>query len=213
MRNAQLPPNAQARYSWRSGAALLPMLLACGCASMNNTEKGVAAGGLLGAGTGALIGSATKHTGLGAIAGAGIGALSGGLIGNAVDKSEAKTQAQIAQVSAQQQAQVQQQQVGITDVVRMVQQHIADELIINQIRTSGSIFRLSSEDINFLKSNGVSDAVVIEMQTTATRAPRYVYTSAPVYASPTVVRPVYVYEPPPPSIGVGFGWSSGGRCP
>jgi len=44
--------------------ALLPALVAGGCASMTNTEKGVGVGGALGAGTGALIGSATGHTAL-----------------------------------------------------------------------------------------------------------------------------------------------------
>jgi hypothetical protein len=162
------------------GAALL---LACGCESLSHTENGALAGGAIGAGTGALIGHAAGNTGAGALIGAGVGALSGGLIGHAVDKSEERQAVAAAQG-----------QLGVTDVVQMTQQHISEGIIINQIRTSGSVFRLSATDIEWLKQNGVSDGVVAEMQATAYRYPRRVYAS----------DPVYVYEPPPPVVGVGF---------
>jgi hypothetical protein len=175
-------------------AAVFPALLACGCSTMSNTEKGVGLGGAIGAGTGAIIGHATGHTGAGALIGAGVGALSGGLVGHAIDSSEAKTQAQIAAASAS-------GPLGLTDVAQMAQQHISDEVIIQQIRTTGSVYHLSPSDIDYLKQNGVSDAVVLEMQATATRYPRRVYTAAPVY------QPVVVYEqPPPPPVGVGIGF-------
>src|SRR5438477_9998461 len=100
---------------------VLPALLACGCAGMSNTEKGALAGGGIGAGAGALIGSATHHTGVGAIAGGALGALAGGLTGNAIDESEKKQQAQIAAATAAQRA-----PLGLTDIVNMAQQHITD---------------------------------------------------------------------------------------
>src|SRR5271166_5740937 len=93
------------------GAALLPLLMACGCSSMSNTDKGVATGGVLGGAAGALIGSATHHTALGAVAGAGLGAVAGGLTGHAIDESEKKTDAKVAAASA-----VQARQLGLTDV-------------------------------------------------------------------------------------------------
>src|SRR3954466_15516239 len=93
-------------------ACVLPTLFACGCASMTPTEQGVAGGGLIGAGTGALIGNAVGHTGAGALIGAGVGAVSGGLIGNSVEKSEQRTQQQIAAAEAR-------AQVGIGDVIQM----------------------------------------------------------------------------------------------
>ena len=64
--------------------------LLTGCDSMSHTDRGVLGGGAVGAGAGALIGSATGHTGAGAAIGAGVGALSGGLIGNEIDRSEKK---------------------------------------------------------------------------------------------------------------------------
>jgi surface antigen len=184
---------------------VVPLLLLAGCESMSPTEKGVLGGGAIGAGTGAIVGHALHNTGAGALVGAGVGALSGGLIGNSVEKSEQRTQAQIAAAEARAQAQ---NQVGIADVIQMVHSHVDDALIISQIRSSGSVFHLSAQDVVMLKQNGVSDAVVQEMQATAYRAPRRVYTATPVYA-PAYTSSVYVVEPapPPPVVGVGFGYT------
>ncbi len=183
---------------------VLPALLAGGCAAMSNTERGVGTGGLIGAGTGALIGKATGHTGAGALIGAGVGALSGGLIGNAVDESERRTEARIAAATAP----APRGPLVVTEVVQMAQAHISDSVIISQMRSTGSVFQLSANDTIWLKQQGVSDVVIQEMLASASRAPRRVYTATPVYA-----QPVYVYEPPPPvAVGVGFGYTHSGRC-
>ncbi len=179
--------------------AVLPALLACGCSNLSHTENGALIGGGLGAATGALIGKATGHTAGGALIGAGVGALSGGLVGNAVEKSEQKAEAKaVAQAQAQ-------AQLSMGEVIQMVQNHISDEVIINQIRTRGTVFYLSAQDIVMLKQNGVSDRVIAEMQATATRVPRRVYSAAPV------VQPVYVVEPAPPPPVVRFGYTHYGR--
>jgi len=181
--------------------ALVPSLLACGCESMSNTDKGVLAGGGIGAGTGALIGSATHHTGAGALIGGAVGALAGGLTGNAIDQSEKKQQERLAA------AQPASGPMTIDDVVRLVQTPVSDTIVINQIRTSRTVFSLTSEDIRTLKENGVSDVVVAEMQATAYRYPRRVYTQAPVYERVYVVEPA----PPPPPVGIGVGIGFHGR--
>ena len=90
-------------------------------------------------------GERTHHTGVGALAGGALGALAGGLTGNAIDESEKKQQAQIAAATAAQRA-----PLGLTDIVNMAQQHISDEVIISQIRTTGSIYHLSPSDIEWL---------------------------------------------------------------
>src|SRR5579864_2555306 len=113
------PPMIQKRLV---SAVIVPVLFACGCSSMSDTEKGVGLGGLLGAGTGALIGHATGHTGAGALIGAGVGAVSGGLIGNAVDESEQR-QAAIAAANAPRGP------LGITDVAQLAQAHVSDAVI------------------------------------------------------------------------------------
>jgi hypothetical protein len=179
--------------SMLANLVLLSTLLAAGCSSMSNTEAGAGAGGLLGAGTGALIGSATGHTGAGALIGAGVGAVSGALVGHAVDESDKR--AAVAAASGPPRG-----PLGLTDVAQMVQAHVSDEVIISQIRATGSVFRLSSTDTIWLKQQGASDAVITEMLATANRVPRRYYTAAPVYA-----EPVYV-EPPPVAVGVGFGY-------
>ena len=61
-------------------------LLLAGCTT---TQQGAVAGGLIGAGTGAIIGNQTGHAGNGALIGAGVGALSGALVGDAIEHSPA----------------------------------------------------------------------------------------------------------------------------
>ena len=174
------------------GSTLLPVLLMSGCESLSHTENGALAGGAIGAGTGALIGNMTGHAGGGALIGAGVGALSGGLIGHAADQTEKKAVA-AAQTS---------HPLGMVDVVQMAQSHVSDDLIVSDIRSTGSVFHLSAQDTIWLKQNGVSDGVVQEMMATAYRYPRRVYTAAP---APSVV----VVEQAPPPVAVGFGF--GGR--
>jgi hypothetical protein len=174
------------------GAAVLPTLLACGCSTLNHTENGALAGGAIGAGTGALIGSVTHHAAGGALIGGAVGALAGGAIGSEKDKEEKR-----AIAAAQRQA------LSLAEVAQLSQQHYSDAVIINQIRTTRSVYHLSAGDIQWLKSQGVSDPVVMEMQATAVYYPRRVYSAAPVYA-----EPVYV-EPPPPPVAVGVGFSVG----
>ncbi len=72
--------------------AIGAMILATGCAGreITTTEKTTLGGAALGAGAGALIGSATGKAGTGALIGTGIGALSGALLGQAIESEAAK---------------------------------------------------------------------------------------------------------------------------
>ncbi|MFL5329598.1 MAG: glycine zipper domain-containing protein [Gemmataceae bacterium] len=167
-----------------------------GCSTLTPTENGVLGGGAVGGVTGAVVGHALGNTAAGAVIGTGVGAVAGGLTGNAIEQSENR---QAVAVAAQQQAA---RQLGMTEVVQLSQARTSDAVIISQIRATGSVYQLSPTDIQWLKDNGVSDPVVIEMQLTASRRP-VVYGRAP--------RPVYVVEEPyyygPPAVvGVGFGY-------
>lgn len=62
---------------------LLVILLFSGCTT---TQKGAGIGGVIGAGTGAIIGHQSGHTKEGALIGAGAGALGGALIGEKMAK-------------------------------------------------------------------------------------------------------------------------------
>jgi hypothetical protein len=187
------------RWGWQ---ALVPVLLVLGsgCQNMSNTDKGILTGGGLGAATGALIGSMTHHAGAGAAIGAGVGAVAGGLTGAAIDDSEKK--------QAARQAAMRQPALRLDEVVALTQKGVSDAVIIDQIRLSGAVYHLRSEDITYLSDNGVREPVIRELQATAYRAPRRV-----VYApGPAPVEEIVIVDrPPPPPVAVGVGFSYGRR--
>jgi hypothetical protein len=172
-----------------------PAVFLSGCAT--NTETGALAGAGVGTVGGAIVGSALHAPGLGALIGAGAGAATGAAIGHAEDKKEAREQAQAIEAS------VQAQQKGMTDIATMSQQRVPENIIINQIRTSPVVYNLGAEQIDWLRKNGVSDPVIVEMQATMNRVPRRVYAEGGVYQP----GPVMVVEeaPPPVHVGVVFG--------
>lgn len=161
--------------------AVLPFLN--GCAT--HTGRGALAGAGIGAASGAIISKATGgNAGTGALVGAGAGALLGGALGNEADQREKR--------ALQAQAAANASQVGITEVVQMTKDGQSEEVIINQIRTSRSPIQLSAGDLQYLRQNGVSDRVIVEMQNHQyPRYPRGGYVAVPAH-------PVYVYPPPPP---------------
>ena len=66
-----------------------------GTAAQSKTTQGAVLGGLLGAGTGAIVGNQEgHHAGAGTAIGAGLGALGGGLIGHAMEEQDRKIQQQ-----------------------------------------------------------------------------------------------------------------------
>src|SRR5262245_59283494 len=178
-----------------------------GCAGASKTAQGAGIGGALGAGTGALIGKANNgKAGQGALVGGLIGAGVGGLIGNEKDMQEKRAnEEQLRHAEAQA---VANSQLTVQDVINLTKEGRSDDLIINQMRTTGATYQLSAEDVTMLSSNGVSEKVIMEMQN---RRPglyppqrRRVVVAPPpppVYVAPA---PVYVVPaPPPPVFGVG----------
>jgi len=81
------------------------MLATVGCTSQPLTyrEKGTLGGGVLGAGTGAIIGAAVGHPAAGAAIGGGLGALGGLAVGNAMENQNVQQQQAQDQISQQQQ--------------------------------------------------------------------------------------------------------------
>ena len=79
-------------------------LLASGCATENQTQKGAVIGTGVGAAVGAGLGAAIGRSGTAALIGAGAGALAGGLTGGAIghymDKQEAAMRQSLANVEA-----------------------------------------------------------------------------------------------------------------
>ena len=85
------------------GLSMLVVVLS-GCESMgtaaqSKTTQGAVLGGLLGAGTGAIIGNQSDHAGAGTAIGAGLGALGGAMVGNAMEENSRKAQQQSTPVA------------------------------------------------------------------------------------------------------------------
>ena len=84
--------------------ALMGALLIAGCsgAPLSTREKGTLGGGVLGAGTGAIIGAAVGAPGAGAAIGGALGAGTGYVIGNALQNQEITSRTQQGEIEGQQ---------------------------------------------------------------------------------------------------------------
>ena len=169
---------------------LILTLSAVGCCSPYHADRGALFGGLLGAGTGAVIGNALDNPGAGAAIGAGVGALTGAAVGQELDEMEARNRAMIAQQLGHQ---VAAGAVGIQDVVAMTQAGVNDELIVNHIRAHGVAAPLQASDLIHLQQQGVSTRVVSAMQNPPPRPARPVVVQG---GPPPVVVQEYHYGPP-----------------
>lgn len=157
--------------------------------SQNNTAGGALIGGAMGAITGAAIGG-RSHGGQDALIGAAVGAVAGGLFGNAADREqEARLKAQAPQTYARVD---QGQPLSLADVKALAKAGISEEVIISQIKSSRTVFRLSAADIIELRDAGVSDKVVNYMINT----PSTVGDSGAAPAGTVVVQ----QAPPPPPV-------------
>jgi hypothetical protein len=175
---------------WLSVGLTLVVVLPSGCCSPSHTQDGTVVGGLLGAGTGAIIGGASGHPGAGAAIGAGVGALTGAAIGHGQDEVEARNRALIAQQLGRQ---VNPGAVSPNDVVTMTRAGVNEELIVNHIRAHGMIAPLQTNDLINLQQQGISPRVIATMQACPPQPPPQ-----------TVV--VEESAPPPVVVGVGPYW-------
>jgi uncharacterized protein YcfJ len=84
--------------------ALVGAFALAGCSGqpLSTREKGTIGGGVIGAGTGAIIGAAVGAPGAGAAIGGALGAGTGYVIGNALQNQEITSQQQQGQISYQQ---------------------------------------------------------------------------------------------------------------
>jgi hypothetical protein len=164
----------------------LALLSPCGCA--NNTQTDALGGGILGAGLGALM-AGPRHALAGAAIGGAVGAGTGALVGNSQDKvDQQRKDYAIAAANAQAQ-----RQMSIDEIVQLSQRGTPDDIIIQQISSTGSRFALTSADINYLQDQRVSGRVINYMQVARSRM---------VVVQPVYVPPPPVYVEPGVSIGV-----------
>ena len=192
------------RYRHILAAAIIGLSVT-GCVTPQGRPDNTASGALTGAAVGAIIGSTARNPGAGAAVGAAVGALAGGAIGHSVDLAQDVQDAQYARESQARQQEVEDTQpLTIDDIISMSRARVGDDLIISQIRNSGTVYRLRSADIIDLKKAGVSERVVnvmINTPATARSARRVSVAGAPPPAP--LVEPVIV------SPGPGFFWIGG----
>lgn len=198
---------------------------ATGCeTARSNTARGAGVGGLLGAGIGTAIGAATGDAGTGALAGGLIGAGVGGIAGADADERDRERADTIRLAEAQAAAaQPVRGPLTIDEVIQMskpnpaTNNRVSDDLIVDYIRSTGSTFQLSPNDISYLTANGVSDPVVRAMvNARGTGSGRVAIQSRPrtviVREDPVVVyerpywgsRPIIVHDHCMPPVGIGF---------
>lgn len=171
----------------------------------NNTATGALVGGAAGAMTGAAIGGPHNNAGPDALIGAAAGAIAGGIIGNVMDQQQAATlRAQAPQTYVRVQ---EGQPLTVADVKALAVAKVSDDVIINQIRSSHTVYHLSSADIIDLHNSGVSDNVINFMISTPSQI---------VNDSNVVAGPVVAQAPPPPPAqtivvapGPGYVWIGG----
>ena len=135
------------------------LFLNAGCQSTKSRAvEGAVIGGVVGATAGGIIGHQSHHGGEGAGIGAAVGALTGAIVGSQIAKPAQATPS----TSATQD--VNTNQMTIQQIVDFTKQGINEDVIIDRIRLTNSKFKLSTEDVNYLKQQGVSQKVIDAMQ-------------------------------------------------
>ena len=131
------------------------VLLVSGCETMGeHTKRGATGGALVGSIAGGVIGHQSGHGIEGALIGAGVGALGGGMVGDGIDAKEEEAAAATATTG---------EKLGMSDVIALSKAGLSDQVIIDKINATGSVYRLSVEEIELLRNEGVSSTVVNHM--------------------------------------------------
>ncbi len=201
-----------------------------GCQSPYHADQGALFGGLVGAGSGALIGSQVGSPGAGAAIGGAIGTLTGATIGSELDHIEARNAANLAAIEQTMGRQLAAGAATVDDVVAMTRAGVDEELIVNHVRGNGTTVRLQAADVIALQEQGVSKRVIAAMQ--APPPSQQQMASAPVPVQPSMPTPIiveeyhyaspywgpyrYGYRPPPyyrgpPRSGMSWGFTYRGR--
>jgi len=193
---------------------LVVTLLLTGCETPSGqpdrTASGALLGGMLGAGTGALIGNYSGHrTAAGAAIGGALGALTGGIIGHALDQQQRETLSRQSPATLQRVEQG--QPLGLADIKALAKAGVSDEVIISQIRASRTVYHLTTAEIIELKDAGVSQKVIDFMINTPSGINALPPSSTPTATVPpppsTVVADPVVAAPGPDYVWVPGCWS------
>lgn len=147
-----------------------------GCDTKAGTGAAVGAGG--GALIGGIIGNQSKGRGTeGALIGAAAGAIGGALVGNAMDQEDRRRaeRQHWERVRRERDREAQMDPryapppIMTRDVVEWSRNGTPDDVIIDRIWRSGSVFYLTARDENELRDAGVREPVIRAMRDTARR--------------------------------------------
>jgi hypothetical protein len=105
---------------------------------------------------------------------------------------------------------------GVADVLKLTQAQVSEDVVLNYVLNSGTVYNLGPKDIIYLRNQGVSDRVITTMmnqrnrvaeesaQQAAAQAASQPQGPFPVYSDPDAApgqppyAPAYVEPPPPP---------------
>ena len=179
--------------------SLSSLALLSGCHSHNYTQRGAATGGLGGAGLGAVIGEIASDEPLaGAAIGSAVGALSGAAVGSGLDKIDARSRYRTESLAANQA--VYQQPIGtsMNEIISMSNAGLSDQIISRHIRTQGFGQSLDAGDLIALRQQGVSDAVIADLQDSSIQSPVRIASAQQVITpAPVIVEELYHAVPVP----------------
>lgn len=173
-------------------------LSSSGCATFNHTQNGALLGAGLGAGAGAILGHQSGDAGAGAVLGGALGAFGGALAGNAEDAWEQRDAA-LRQLAAT--SRPLPPPLTNSDLIRMSQAGLSDEVIMNAVQTRGGQFQLHPEGLITLKSSGVSEGVIQYVQSRSSAVASQTFVAPPpevVIVHPEPLIDVHVGPPPMP---------------
>jgi hypothetical protein len=122
----------------------------------------VALGVALGAGIGSL---SHARAGEGALIGGAVGLVGGYIVGNEMDKADQRRQQDMGSRSVRP-APAPEQAITRRQVIQWTQDGVRDDIIIDRIERSGTVFNLRAADENQLRDAGVSEAVIRAMRDT-----------------------------------------------
>src|SRR4051794_33101226 len=148
----------------------------CGCLLIGSIgfgaigcETKAGTGALIGAGSGAAIGgligsNSHARAGEGALIGAGVGALGGALVGNAMDEQDRKKEQERRDREYADNYNHSEAYSGGAvskrDVMKWTSRGTRDDVIIDRIERSGTVFHMSRGDEQDLRDAGVSEMVI-----------------------------------------------------
>jgi outer membrane lipoprotein SlyB len=122
----------------------------------SNAATGVFAGGVLGAGIGALAANGT-----GALIGGAGGMLAGGMIGGALDQQDRNVMKKNSPRTVDRMDRC--QPLTINDVIKLSQGGVSDDAILRYMKETFSSYDLSQTQVRRLQEAGVSQRVINEM--------------------------------------------------